>query len=330
MEKGEHCGGYYLKKGPMKKVSFIVPIYNEEENLPVLYEKLRAICDHFSQKYTFEILLVDDGSVDSSWQIIKELAECDSRVRGLSFSRNFGFQMALTAAYDYVRGDAIIGLDADLQDPPELVYEMIEKWEQGFSIVYARRSSRNDGFFKDFTASLYYKLLHYVADVPIPQNVGDFRLIDKRVLQEIKRCRERARYLRGIVAWTGFKHTYVEFKRPERVAGVSGYSWLKLFKLAFDGVTAFSLFPLRIAAFVGVFVIFTGSLMFMYIACDAFLRGARYPLFKWLVTITYIFMGVQFLLMWLIGEYIGRIYEQQKNRPLYIIEKMVGSDFNEK
>lgn len=314
----------------MKKLSFVIPVYNEEGNLPVLYEKLKAICDHFSQKYSFEIFLVDDGSNDSSWRIIKQLAGEDSRVRGLSFSRNFGFQMTLTAAYDHAQGDAIIGLDADLQDPPELIYEMIEKWEQGFYIVYARRSSRNDGFIKDFTASLYYKLLHYVADIPIPQNVGDFRLIDKRVLQQVRLCRERARYLRGIVAWTGFKHTYVEFKRPERVAGVSGYSWLKLFKLAFDGVTAFSLFPLRIAAFVGVFVIFTGSLMFAYIAFDAFVHGARYPLFKWLVTVVYIFMGVQFLLMWLLGEYIGRMYEQQKNRPLYIIQESAGTGFEEK
>lgn len=307
-----------------KKISFVIPVYNEEDNLFVLYKKLSDICTYFSSRYVFEILLVDDGSSDNSWQIIKDLAEKDSQVRGLSFSRNFGFQMTLTAAYDHAQGDAVIGLDADLQDPPELIYEMIERWEQGFYIVYARRSSRNDGFIKDFTASLYYKLLHYVADVPIPQNVGDFRLIDKRVLQQVRLCRERARYLRGIVAWTGFKHTYVEFKRPERMAGVSGYSWLKLVRLAFDGVTAFSLFPLRIAAFVGVFVIFTGSLMFAYIAFDAFICGARYPLFKWLVTIVYIFMGVQFLLMWLLGEYIGRMYDQQKNRPLYIIQEKIG------
>jgi glycosyltransferase involved in cell wall biosynthesis len=314
----------------MKKLSFVIPVYNEEGNLLVLYEKLKAICQHFSHQYAFEILFVNDGSRDSSWHIIKELAAKDSRVRGISFSRNFGFQMTLTAAYDYAQGDAIIGLDADLQDPPELICEMIEKWEEGFYIVYARRSSRNDGFIKDVTASLYYKLLHYVSDVPIPQNVGDFRLIDKRVLQQVRLCRERARYLRGIVAWTGFRHTFVEFKRPERTAGVSGYSWLKLLKLAFDGVTAFSLFPLRIAAFVGIFVIFTGLLMFAYIAFDALVQGARYPLFKWLVTIIYIFMGVQFLLMWLLGEYIGRIYDQQKNRPLYIIQESIGKGFEER
>ncbi len=306
-----------------KKISFIVPVYNEQANLPIMYGKLKEICDQLSAVYDAEIVFVNDGSKDKSWNIIKQLSSADNRIRGISFTRNFGFQMASTAGYDNAQGDAFITLDADLQDPPELIREMIEKWEKGASIVYARRSSRNDGFWKDLTASCYYKLLHLVSDVAIPQHVGDFRLIDKKVLDQVRLCRERARYLRGIVAWTGFKEAYVTFKRPERMAGVSGYSWLKLIKLAFDGIAGFSLFPLRIAAFMGIFVIATGTVMFCYIALDAFLHGARYPLFKWLVTIMYIFMGVQFLLMWLLGEYIGRIYDQQKNRPLYIVEEKI-------
>ena len=309
----------------MKKLSFVIPVYNEEGNLLLFYEKLREICERMPS-YNVEIIFVNDGSLDNSWQLINKLSSLDSRVRGLSFSRNFGFQMALTAGYDYAQGDACITLDADLQHPPELIEQMVKKWEEGALIVYTRTLSRDDGFLKSLTAFLYYKLLHLVSDMAIPQHVGDFRLIDKIVLDQIRLCREKARYLRGLVAWTGFRHAYVMFNQPKRLVGVSGYTWSKLIKLAFDGIAGFSLFPLRIAAFMGVFVMVTGSLMFTYIAFDACIFGARYPLFKWLVTINYIFMGVQFLLMWFLGEYIGRIYDQQKNRPLYIIEKQVGQD----
>lgn len=307
-----------------KKLSFVVPVYNEQENIPLLYQKLIVLLKNQLQGYGVEIIFVNDGSKDSSWNCIKDLIKKDSRVKGVCFSRNFGHQLALTAGYDRATGDAVISLDADLQDPPELIEAMVKKWEEGFEIVYARRSSRNDGFLKDITAFFYYKLLHKVAQVPIPQHVGDFRLIDRAVLTEINRCREQARYLRGIVAWTGFTHTFVNFKRPERIAGTPAYTWSKSIQLALDGLTNFSLFPLKIAAFVGFFVIITGSLMFLYIAVDALVFSVRYPLFKWLVTAVYIFMGVQFLLMWLLGEYIGRIYEQQKNRPLYIVKEDAG------
>ncbi len=307
-----------------KKLSFVVPVYNEQENIPLLYQKLIVLLKNQLEGYGVEIIFVNDGSKDSSWNCIKDLIKKDSRVKGVCFSRNFGHQLALTAGYDRATGDAVISLDADLQDPPELIEAMVKKWLEGFEIVYARRSSRNDGFLKDITAFFYYKLLHKVAQVPIPQHVGDFRLIDRAVLTEINRCRERARYLRGMVAWTGFTHTFVNFKRPERIAGTPAYTWSKSIQLALDGLTNFSLFPLKIAAFVGFFVIITGSLMFLYIAVDALVFSVRYPLFKWLVTAVYIFMGVQFLLMWLLGEYIGRIYEQQKNRPLYIVKEDAG------
>ena len=307
----------------MKKISLVIPVYNEQENLHIMYNRLCTITTQLSD-YEFEFICVNDGSRDASWRIIQELSFQDTRVKGVSFSRNFGVQMALTAGHDHAIGDAIITLDADLQDPPELIIDMIKAWQQGYYIVYAQRISRNDGFLKDITASLYYKLLNAVSDVPIPENVGDFRLIDKVVLKQINTCRERYRYWRGMVAWTGFKHTFVYFTRPERIAGQTGYTWFKLFKLAFDGITSFSMFPLKLAAYVGVFVIATGSCMFLYITCDALLWGARYPLFKWLVTIIYIFMGVQFLLMWLLGEYIGRMHDEQKQRPLYIIQEKCG------
>ena len=308
----------------MKKLlSFVVPVYNEERNIPVLYEKLQTVMTAVSEKYDSEIILVNDGSRDNSWQVIKKIAEFDDRIVGITFSRNFGHQMALTAGYDHAQGDAVIALDADLQDPPELIYQMIAQWQQGFYIVYARRSSRADGFLKKITANIYYKLLYKVADVVIPQNVGDFRLIDKRVLYHINACRERARYLRGMVAWTGFKHTFVDFERGNRLLGETGYSWSKLFSLAFDGLTNFSLFPLKIAAFMGLLVIAVGSCMFMYVTYDILFNNAHYPPFKWLLTSLYVFTGIQFILMWLLGEYVGRIYEQLKNRPLYIIEASI-------
>lgn len=309
-----------------QKISIIIPIFNEEENLALMYSTVSEIMEFFSDRYDHELILVNDGSKDSSWSLISKLAVNDPCIKALNLSRNFGHQMALTAGYDNALGDAIITIDADLQDPPSLIIDMIKAWEDGASIVYARRTNRQDSFLKKITALVYYRFLDYVSDVKIPRNVGDFRLIDKKVLHTLKGCREKARYLRGMVAWTGFKHCFIDFNRPNRHAGKTGYTWNKMVKLAFDGLTGFSLFPLKIAAFVGMFVIATGVLMFSYISLDAIFFGVDYPLFKWLVTIIYIFMGLQFILLWLIGEYIGRIHEQQKNRPLYIIEQFINCD----
>lgn len=309
---------------PRKKlISVILPIFNEEANIPVVYAEISAVLETIKTKYDYEIIFVNDGSRDHSWIKVKELAIKDSRVKAITFSRNFGHQMALTAGYDHAQGSAIITMDADLQDPPKLLLEMIQKWESGTQIVYARRVDRKDSLPKRFTANLYYKFLDAIADVQIPRNVGDFRLIDKKVLSTLNGCRERSRYFRGMVAWTGFSHAFIDFARPNRQAGTTGYTWKKMFKLAFDGMTSFSMFPLKLAAYVGVFVIATGSLMFLYITFDAFVNQINYPLFKWLVTIIYIFMGVQFLLMWFLGEYIGRIHDQQKERPLYVVAEEV-------
>lgn len=305
-----------------KKLSIIVPIFNEEETLALLHTTVTKILQEIPA-YDYELILVNDGSKDNSWSIIANLATNDHHIKAIDFSRNFGHQMALTAGYDHASGDAIITMDADLQDPPHLIIDLIKNWEQGFAIVYARRANRIDSFLKKITALLYYRFLDSISDVKIPRNVGDYRLIDRKVLLALKKCREKARYLRGMVAWTGFKHTFVDFDRPNRHAGQSGYTWKKMFKLAFDGLTGFSLFPLKLAAYVGLFVITTGCMMFTYISLDTLLLHTYYPLFKWLTTIIYIFMGVQFLLLWLIGEYIGRIHEQQKNRPLYIVDETV-------
>jgi len=304
-------------------LSIIIPVYNEEKNVPFLHQKLLQVLKNDLSDFGYEIIFVNDGSKDSSWRKICEIEKNNENIKAINFSRNFGHQIALTAGYDIAAGDAIITMDADMQDPPSLLVELVAQWKEGADIVYARRIDRQDTFLKRVTANWYYILLDAVSDVRIPRNVGDFRLIDKRVLHELRKCSEKARYLRGMVAWMGFNKAFVDFKRSDRASGITGYTWKKMFTLAFDGMTAFSLFPLKIAAFVGIFVIVTGMLMFGYITFDAFINTVRYPLFKWLVTIIYIFMGVQFLLLWLIGEYIGRIFEQQKNRPLYIVQDTI-------
>jgi dolichol-phosphate mannosyltransferase len=307
----------------MKLISVVVPSFNEEQNIPVLYQQVTDVLKTVADRYAYEFIFINDGSSDHTWEKISDLGNNDPAVKGINLSRNFGHQVALSAGYDAAQGDAIISMDADLQDPPTLLLDMIAAWENGSDIVYARRVNRDDGFLKKLTARWYYRFLDSVAEVKIPRNVGDFRLIDKKVLTELKRCKEKARYLRGMVAWTGFKHSFVDFIRPNRLSGNTGYTWTKMFRLAFDGLTGFSLFPLKIAAYIGVFVIITGVAMFVGISIDAFIKHVHYPLFKWLVTIIYIFMGVLFLLLWLIGEYIGRIYEQQKDRPLYIIDESI-------
>lgn len=307
-----------------KKISIVIPVYNEQETLFQLFHQLQEALIALKNDYEYEVIFVNDGSKDASWNIICGFTKKYSWVKGLSFSRNFGHQMALAAGYDAAKGDALITLDADLQDPPSLIPNLTKQWENGFYIVYARRLSRNDGWLKDTVASVYYRILHSIAEIRIPRNVGDFRLIDKQVLQAISVSQEPTRYWRGLVAWTGFSHTFVDFDRQERLAGSPGYTWAKSFKLGFDGLTGFSFFPLELAAYIGTFVIATGLFMLGYITWDAVFYETRYPLFKWLTTIIYIFTGVQFLLTWLVGEYIGRMYMQQKQRPLYIVEQTTG------
>lgn len=304
-------------------LTFIIPVFNEEKNLLQLYTQLRQILSISLRAFAYEMIFINDGSSDGSMRVLESLAQQDTSVTVISFTRNFGHQAALSAGYEHAQGDAVITLDADMQDPPEVILHMIEAWQQGAAIVYARRKTREDSAIKRITAYIFYKLLNHVSDVHMPRNVGDFRLIDKQVCAVINRCPERARYLRGMVAWTGFPHAFVDFDRHERAAGSSGYTWTKMFKLAFDGLTSFSLFPLKIAAFLGMLVVVTGSMMFVYITCDTFFFGKHYPLFKWLVTALYIFMGMQFFLIWLLGEYIGRMYDQIKDRPLYIAHRII-------
>lgn len=303
-----------------KKVSFVLPVYNEEKNIGVLYERLAKIMDPLP--YEVEVVLVNDGSKDRSLEVCRELAKNDARLQIVNFTRNFGHQAALTAGYDTASGDVVITMDTDLQDPVDIIPEMLQKWESGNLVVYARRKNRHDPWLRRKIFYVYYWFFDKVSDVRIPRNVGDFRLIDRRVVEQLKNCREKYRYLRGMVAWFGYKFDFVDYNRPDRANGKSGYTWAKLFKLAFDGFTGFSLFPLKLAAYCGFFVMVSGIAMTAYLAWNFIVVGKQYPIYFWLAMVIYVFIGIQFILTWLLGEYIGRIHDEQKSRPLYVVEKI--------
>ncbi len=300
--------------------SFVIPAFNEEKNIEIIYQALLNLILKYNKD--FEIIFVDDGSRDDSKEKIKQLSKIDKRVKLISLSRNFGHQPALTAGLKYAQGEAIITMDCDLQDPPEIIDQMIEKWKNGADIVYARRTNyRKDNWIKKLASRFYYRVLAKMADIDIPRNVGDFRLISKVVLDEINQMDEKSRYLRGMVAWTGFKYDFVDYYRPDRELGESGYSFKKLITLGMNGFLDFSFLPLRIGFILGLFSIVAGVFLLAYQIWDSIVNNAYYHLYKWLAVATFIFMGFMFMLMWIIGEYIGKIYNEVRARPIYIIKE---------
>ncbi len=304
----------------MIKYSFVVPAYNEQENISLLYEKVRQLINKFND--TYELIFINDGSKDQTLKKLKELAVKDKNVKYIDLSRNFGHQSALSAGLQYATGQAVISMDCDLQDPPEVIEEMIQKWESGYKIVYARRKNfRKDNLLKKAGSKIYYKFLGRFSSIDIPRNVGDFRLVDKTVLREINKMPEHSRYLRGMVAWTGFKHAFVDYYRPDRVEGESGYTFVKLAGLGMDGVFNFSSIPLKIGFYLGLISIISGFGLLTYQIFDFVINDAYYHLYKWLVVVMFIFFGFMFMLMWIIGEYIGKIYDDVRNRPVYIINE---------
>lgn len=318
-----------MKSSKQPLFSFVIPVWNEEKNIPLVYDKLIEILPQINADAEF--IFINDGSTDNSLAELDKLANYDKRVRYINFSRNFGHQAALTAGLQYSQGDAVVTLDCDLQDPPEVIVEMAKLWKnENYEIVYARRRNRHDNFFKKYTAILYYKLLEKFSDVRIPRNVGDFRLMDKKVVNIINKMPEKARYLRGMVAWVGYRYTFVDFDRPERLHGKTGYTLKKMVKLAMDGLFNFSLLPLRAGLVMGVLSIFLGIGFIIYMLVDIGINNVVYPLYKFLTVILFIFMGFSFITTWLLGEYIGRIYEEIKQRPLYIIQDMTNFEQTKK
>lgn len=309
-----------MKKNKVELISIVVPIFNEAENIPIFYNELKRVINNFN----YEIIFVDDGSNDSSDKIIKKIREKNSRVKLISLSRNFGHQIAITCGLDYSNGEATIIMDADLQDPPNLIPKMIEKWRQGFDVVFGTRTNRDgDSYLKKATANIFYKIIHSLSGTKIPQNVGDYRLISKRVILVLRTTREYQRFLRGIISWVGFQQTGIEYVRGRRHKGKSKYTTLKMLKLALDAIFSFSFFPLRIASLLGIITAFGAFILIFY---TLYVQSIGQTVKGWSSTIVImLFLGsIQLISIGIIGEYMGRIYEEVKKRPLYIIKSVNG------
>jgi len=300
--------------------SIIAPIFNEKENLPELHRRVSEVMKQ--TRKTWELVLVDDGSTDGSTEMIRELAKKDKHIRPVIFARNFGHQIAITAGWDYARGDAVVIIDADLQDPPELILEMVKKWQEGYEVVYAIRAEREgESWFKLWTASLFYRIIYRITDVEIPLDTGDFRLMDRKVVNVLKSMRERYRFPRGMSAWVGFKQVGVEYKRAARVAGETKYPFRKMFRLAINAVTGFSYFPLQVATYIG---FFSAGIAAIAIPIVIYMRitGSQAFFGQATTLIAVLFLGgVQLISLGILGEYIGRLYDEAKGRPLYIVRE---------
>lgn len=302
------------------KYSIVAPIYNESATIPELY---RRICDTMdSTGEIWELIMIDDGSVDGSSELIHNLADQDERVRKLIFARNFGHQLAVTAGLDYSRGQAVIIIDSDLQDPPEVILDMISKWKEGYEVVYAVRSEREgERWFKLATASLFYRIIYRITEVDIPLDTGDFRLLDRSVVDVMNHMRERHRFLRGMSVWVGFRQTGVQYKRAARFAGETKYPLRKMLKFASDAITGYSYFPLQVATYLG-FICAGLSILAIPAVIIARLAGSQAFFGQATTLIAVLFLGgVQLISLGVLGEYIGRIYDEAKGRPLYIVKE---------
>jgi polyisoprenyl-phosphate glycosyltransferase len=298
--------------------SIIVPLYNEETVIKETYQRLKAVMD--STKETYDIIFVNDGSQDGTAEIAKEICRKDRNVKLLSFSRNFGHQAAITAGMDYSDGRAIIVIDADLQDPPEVMLQMIGKWRQGFDVVYGVRIKRKgESCFKKFTAKLFYRTLNKITDIRIPVDTGDFRLIDRKVCDALKTLPERNRYVRGLISWLGFRQTGVEFIREERFSGKTKYPLKKMNKFALDAITSFSYKPLKLATYIGSAISVFSLLILVAGLVKTRPATGVFQNLMFLITIGLFFNGLLFIMLGIIGEYIVRICDETKGRPLYIV-----------
>lgn len=303
--------------------SIIVPMYNEEEVIEYTYDRLKQVMDGTGQPY--ELIFVNDGSKDRTVELVKMISDFDPSVRLIDFSRNFGHQIAISAGMDYAQGEAIVVIDADLQDPPEIILDMIAKWKEGYEVVYGRRQKRKgETVFKKTTAKLFYRLLRSMTNVDIPVDTGDFRLIDRKVAGVLRGLKEKNRFVRGLISWIGFRQTSVEYVREERFAGETKYPLKKMIRFALDGITSFSHKPLRMASYIG-FTLSLGS--FIYLLVVVFQRlftNTTQTGWASIIAINLMFNGIILILLGVIGEYIGRIYDESKDRPLYIIRETQG------
>ncbi|WP_211747192.1 glycosyltransferase family 2 protein [Paenibacillus sp. Marseille-Q4541] len=303
--------------------SIVVPVYNEEEVIQVTYRRLTEVMERTEQSY--ELIFVNDGSQDRTMDILTQAALIDASVRVIDFSRNFGHQIAITAGMDAARGQAIIVIDADLQDPPELILEMIELWNQGYDVVYAKRRARaGETLFKRMTASCYYRVLKGLTKIDIPEDTGDFRLIDHKVNDAMKTLQEKNRFVRGLVSWVGFRQIQLEYDRKERLAGQTKYPLRKMIRLSVDGVTSFSDKPLKMASYAGIVISGISFVSLVVTICLKLFTDNTVAGWASIVSIILLMNGIILLLLGVMGEYIGRIYDESRGRPLYIVRERVG------
>lgn len=306
-----------------KLISIVVPMYYEEKVADECYKRLKKVMN--DNEINYEFIFVNDGSKDRTFEILNKIAEEDNNTKIISFSRNFGHQIAVTAGVDKAKGDAVVVIDADLQDPPELIPKMIDLWNEGYKVVYAKRKKRKgESFFKLFTAGMFYRILDKMTDIDIPLDTGDFRLMDRDVVNVLKTMKENNRFVRGMVSWVGFKQTPIEYERDERFAGETKYPLKKMIKFASDGIISFSAKPLKLMGSLGVFCVSISLIIFLYALIRKLTNDVN-VVSGWasIMTAVTFLGGVQLLSISVLGEYIGRIYDESKGRPLYVIEKEV-------
>ncbi|MBQ9555558.1 MAG: glycosyltransferase family 2 protein [Muribaculaceae bacterium] len=305
----------------MKKISILIPCHNEEQSLPLLYPELVKLMDGHAA-YEWELMFVNDGSTDGTLQALRQLRRQDKRVNYVDLSRNFGKETAMLAGFDYVTGDCMVIIDADLQDPPELIPEMLQWWEQGYEDVYARRKTRGrESWLRKRLSLLFYRILQSSSRFDVLQNVGDFRLLDRRCINALKKMRESERYTKGMYCWIGFKKKEILFDRGDRVAGNSSWNFRQLFSLAIDGITSFTTVPLRVSTIVGFIVSMLAFVYMIYVFIKALIWGDPVQGYPSLVILLLFLGGIQLLSLGIIGEYIGRIYNEAKNRPDYLVRE---------
>ncbi len=312
-----------------RKISVVIPMYYEEEVANECYRRMKKVLSEI-EGYSSEIIFVNDGSRDKTLEILEDIAKNDKDVKVISFARNFGHQCAVTAGLKYVTGDVICIIDADLQDPPELIKDMVKKWEEGYEVIYGKRKTRKgESFFKLFTAKMFYKTLNFFSDVEIPKDTGDFRVVDRKVVDTINSLPEHNKFLRGLFSWVGYKQYAYEYERQERFAGETKYPLKKMLKLASDGIIGFSTKPLKLIGLFGILSIFISFCILVYaITSLIFKFQVITPGWTSIMFCITFFSGIQLLASWILSEYIGRIYDESKNRPQYIIAKTINIENN--
>ena len=300
-------------------LSVVVPVYNEAEVLSEFHHRLSLVLDKIGD--ASEIIYINDGSVDQSLHVIQELRAADERVALVNLSRNFGKEVAITAGLDYVRGDAVVVIDADLQDPPEVIPLLIDKWQEGYDMVYGkRRERRGETWLKRATANGFYRLVHNIGDTPIPENTGDFRILNRRCVDALRRCREQRRFMKGLFAWVGFKHASITYDRDPRFAGKTKWNYWRLWNFALEGITSSTIVPLKIAAYLGLATAISALIYALVIVSRTLLLGREVPGYASLMVTILFLAGVQLISIGIIGEYVGRIFVEAKGRPLYFLD----------